>query len=195
MSARAGVTDLGYPLHWPDGHPRVEKWRRQSGNFKRSLAQARDELLHQLGLLGAKYVVISSNVGGISSKAPEDPGVAVYFDLDQVQHVIPCDKWTRVENNLNALAKTVEAMRGIERWGSGGMMKRAFSAFKALPAKRTWRDVLEVPRDTTLENARTLYLLKAKDAHPDHGGSHERMAELNAAMEQAERELVKEGRP
>lgn len=185
------MRDIGYPLAWPVGHPRVESWRRQQSKFKTSLAQARDSLMHELHALGAGDIVISSNVGGLSARQPDDPGVAAYFKLDGEQHVIAVDKWAKVEDNLRALGKTIEAMRGIERWGTSGMMKRAFGAFKALPATttRTWREVLQAPHDTTLENARDLYRLYARIDHPDVGGSHERMAELNAAMEAAEEEL------
>lgn len=33
------------------------------------------------------------------------------------------------------------------------------------------------------------YRTRARQAHPDNGGSHERMAELNAAIDEARKEL------
>lgn len=185
------MRDLGYPLAWPVGHPRVEAWRRQRSQFKMSLAQSRDSLMDELYMLGADEITISSNVGGISAKQPDDPGVAVYFTLDDEKHVMAVDKWSRVEDNLRALAKTVGAMRGIERWGTSGMMRRAFGAFKQLASSnaRPWWEVLEVPRNATLEIAKLAHRQLAFRDHPDRGGSHERMAELNVALADAEREL------
>src|SRR3546814_19053229 len=45
-----------------------------------------------------------------------------------------CDRWDTVRDNVRAIGKTIEAIRGIERWGASDMMERAFSAFEALPA-------------------------------------------------------------
>lgn len=55
------MTD-SFPLKWPLGRPVTDKYHRKSANFKTTTARCRDELLHELKLLGAKNVVISSNV-------------------------------------------------------------------------------------------------------------------------------------
>src|SRR5215831_684290 len=197
------VHDVGYPLKWPPGHPRVDKWRRRDASFRASLAQARDSLLNELRILQARNVQIYSNVAGLQPKQPDDPGVAVEFDLQDeqgefIRHVLPCDKWRRVEHNLRALAKTIEAIRLIERWGTGGVMLRAFSGFRALPPGPTapppidWWLVLDVPRDCTLEEARTAFRALARSVHPDmSNGSHAAMADLNRAMEAAEAALAR----
>src|SRR5262249_9015595 len=146
--------------------------------------------------LGARYVVISTNVplrrDGLPYADAErvtDPGVAVYFDLDGTQHVIACDVWQSARSNTQAIAKTVEAMRGIERWGSSEIMKRAFSAFVALPPASTdWRSIFGADC-TDLGELRTRYRSLAISAHPDRGGSHDEMVRLNTALEAAEREL------
>ncbi len=36
-------------------------------------------------------------------------------------------------DNIQAIRKTIEAMRGLERWGVSDMLQRTFSGFKALP--------------------------------------------------------------
>jgi hypothetical protein len=66
-------------------------------------------------------------------KTPDDPGVAVYFELNGRSQVFACDKWDRVEDNLQAIRKTIEAIRGIERWGSSEMLNRIYKGFQALP--------------------------------------------------------------
>ena len=50
---------------------------------------------------------------------PADPGVAVYFELDGKTIVLACDKWNRVADNIYAIAKHVDALRGQDRWGVG----------------------------------------------------------------------------
>jgi len=61
---------------------------------------------------------------------PADTGVAVYFDLKGRQVSLACDKWNRVEDNVWAIAKHVEALRGQERWGVGSI-EQAFRGYMA----------------------------------------------------------------
>lgn len=128
-----------YPLHWPEGRPRTA--RRQHAPFRMSLAGARDHLMEQVRLLGGRQPILSSNLelrrDGLpyaNQKAPADPGIAVYFAYKNKQHCFACDDWNRVEDNIRAIGKTIEALRGIARWGTGDMMERAFQGFEALPA-------------------------------------------------------------
>lgn len=189
-----------YPLHWPDGFTRREPSRRRRAAFRiASLAVARDFLLDELRRLGARYVVLSSNVpvrhDGLpyaNVAEPRDPGVCVYFDLEGEARCIPCDAWDRVKDNILAVAKTVEAMRGIERWGSGEMMRRAFSAFQALPSPAAgWRTVLGMgPGPATRQAIDEAYRERARALHPDMGGTHEGMVALNAARDAAYAEVL-----
>jgi hypothetical protein len=39
-----------------------------------------------------------------------------------------------IRDNLQAVAKTIEALRGIDRWGTREMVDAAFQAFAAIPA-------------------------------------------------------------
>lgn len=212
MRRRATMEDA-YPLHWPEGQKRTAVNLRGAANFKVPLATARDRLLDELKRLGARYAVLSTNVplrrDGLfyaDARAPEpsDPGVAVYFDLDAgrtgefVQHAMACDRWRSVRDNVHALGKTIEAMRGIERWGSSEIMLRAFSAFAALPPAPTdWRSILGFHGHgpgLTLDDVRQRFRTLASQAHPDAGGSHDDMVRLNQAMTAAEQELGQEAR-
>jgi len=51
-------------------------------------------------------------------RAPQDPGAAVYWRNGDKKLVLACDKYTSVGENLYAIGKTIEATRGIERWGA-----------------------------------------------------------------------------
>lgn len=189
-----------HPLHWPVGWRRSE--RRQRSQFKTSFASARDGLLDEIRLLGGRDPIISTNIetyqrGGrdipyANQARPADPGVAVYFTRAARQRVLACDRYQSVGENLQAIRKTIEALRGIERWGSSELLDRTFQGFAALPESirtRSWWEVLGVERHWTLEKIEAHYRSKALNAHPDRrGGSTERMAELNRAIHEARAE-------
>jgi DnaJ-domain-containing protein 1 len=90
-----------------------------------------------------------------------------------------------VKDNVRAVGKTIEALRGIERWGASDMMERAFSAFEALPAPEQWWQVLGVSASASAAEIDAAYRAKARAAHPDTGGSDAAMARLNAARDRA----------
>lgn len=188
--------ELAYPLHWPAGQPRSK--RRQRAAFQvPSFAVARDELLNELRLMGTKYPVISTNISlrldGLpyaNQAQPDDRGVAVYFLYKNSSHVFACDRWNKVHDNIRAVARTIQAIRGIARWGTTDMMERAFTAFAALPASaEDWRTVLGLGVDATLEECKAAHRKLAFENHPDQGGRADEMAKVNDAYANAQREL------
>lgn len=146
--------------------------------------------------MGGSYLVISSDMvlrrDGLpyaQQKHPDDPGVAVYFLRKGKQMTFACDRWDKVHDNLYAIAKTINAIRAIERWGSSDMMERAFAAFEALPGPSEpsafWRSVLGMEGEPTRAQVDEAYRARAKAAHPDRGGSREEWDRLAAAYEVA----------
>lgn len=179
-----------FPLCWPEGRPRTPPGKRQQSRFKTGFGMAVRQLMAELQRLGARNAVVSTDVplrrDGLplaSAKRVEDTAAAAYFTHKGKQMCFACDRWTKVEDNIYAIAKTIEAMRGIDRWGTGDMLDAAFSGFVALPPPSDWRTELGDPK--TLQEAETAYRQRARAAHPDAGGSHERMAKLNQAREAA----------
>ena len=182
-----------YPLSWPLGKPRTSK--RRPAPFQNTFAQARENLSNELRLMGAIGVVLSTNVElrrdgkPYSGRSASDPGVAVYFTWREQQYAFACDCWDKVEHNLQAIRKTIEAVRGIARWGTGEMVASAFVGFKALPEQAgastgvaSWWDILSVPSTASAAVIEAAYKQKARLAHPDKpGGSHELMQQLNQA--------------
>lgn len=178
--------DVAYPLAWPHGWPRTQ-YPQRSKFGDRSVHAAVEELKHQLSLLKATDMVISSNV--TLGATPKDKGVCVYFKLKGKPYALPCDKWDCPEDNLWALAKHIENMRAQDRWGVGNL-ERAFAGYMALPAPAgenaaQWWDVLRVPRNCDFDTAQAAYRSEARIRHPDNGGSNEKMATLNQAWANA----------
>ena len=192
-----------YPLCWPENRARTRWDYRETARFDVTLARARDNIIHEVELLtgtqrwGDAEIIISTNLAlrrdGLplaSQRQPDDPGVAAYFRYIGQQRCFSCDRWRKIEHNMQAIAKTIEALRGIARWGTGDMLEAAFTGFTALPAPgatKTWRQVLGSA--STLEDARRLYQRAAAANHPDRGGSHDQMVEINAAFQAAQQEF------
>ncbi len=187
-----------FPLQWPAGRPKTEKWKRRSAPFKTTIGKARDELLHELKLLGARNIVISSNVATYTragqqimyadqTGAKEEPGIAVYYSWEGEQYCMSCDKWNNVSDNIQACNKAINALRGIERWGTGDMMKAAFTGFKALPEAREmqWWDILGINSRASKDQIKDAYRKKAMQHHPDRGGNAETFHKIQKAYETA----------
>ena len=184
-----------YPLQWPAGWPRTQPLQRQpwprDGSL--SLSGALKELTEELRRLGARNVVLSSNVT-LGAERPDDPGVVAYATYDSQQIAIPCDRWQSVQGNLRAIAKTIEAMRGMERWGAKHMIRAMFQGFTAIegPGPKDWREVLGFGVTSAAVSAAHVRARQRELAmahHPDRGGDSALMAEINAAADRALQEL------
>lgn len=211
--SRVDAPAEAFPLAWPEGWERTPAHERTYSQFgknqgtygtrKDADSWALRHLYDQVRLLGGTGLVISTNVqmrkdgtGPLAKqRLPDDPGVAVYWLQGDEWRVVACDRWARVWENIRAVGLTLEAMRGLDRWGASGILDRVFQGFAALPAPgevqaRGWWHVLEIDyRSVTLEEARAAYRRLAKERHPDRGGSAELMSELNAAWAAAQEAL------
>jgi len=191
------IAVTAYPLQWPRAVPRTTKVA-DSRFGKIDWTRALKELRGELGRLGATYVTISTNQKLRNDGLPyavqgriEDAGVAVYFVLDEQQVCFPCDAWTKMADNVRAITKHIEAMRGQQRWGVG-TAKQAFAGYKALAATsghEDWWLVLEIDRNASVEEIKAKHKELAKKAHPDAGGSEGEAARVNLARDRALREL------
>ena len=191
-----------YPLAWPEHRARTPSKRRKKGNFTHRqrpirIREAAERLEDEIERLRADGLVISSNIPhsisgrprGTSKDEPEDPGVAIYFELKGEPLVLACDTYSTVAMNLAALAGHIEATRRIERYGVQ-KASEILKSFLALPGagvvvKRPWWEVLGVPRSAGADEIRAAHRRRSKTAHPDRGGSDRQMAELNAAKDEA----------
>lgn len=217
-----------YPLCWPDGWPRTPAHLRDAGNKfgsmehvpstvtggsgwhrKRPITfdRARRSLRDELGRLGAKAVIMSTNARLRSDGEPRaddaekrsiDPGIAVYFMLKGKQMVMAQDAFQTLAANARSLSLAIDALRALERHGGGTMMERAFSGFTALPApegsrpKRAWWTVLNYSEnpddreDLSVDEVKARFNTLAKKRHPDmQGGNTEAFAELVEARDEA----------
>jgi len=187
-----------YPLSWPAGYPRTKS--RQASKFKVTPGAAIDSLVSELEKLAGKNClpVISSNVrvstrtgqmyADQASDKIEDPGVAVYFQHKGTQVVLCCDKWNTAAENVRAIALTINAMRGMDRWAVSDILNRMFTGFKALPEKGTidniWT-VLDMQPTKHKSAIHDRYRLLSMTMHPDAGGSRDEWDRLQEAYQSA----------
>lgn len=199
-----------FPLQWPEGWARCATPKRS--RFSATLFAALTQLRAELDRLGASHVTITSNLPVNSRGNPyghaEDPGIAVWFVLNGQERVFACDRWDDAGHNMHALALTIDAMRGLERWGAGDVVTRAFAGFAALPAPEPvetlprWVSALEMPASTyadligddnglaaLLSLARVHHRQLIRERHPDHGGTHDAAVRLNQALADAESDI------
>lgn len=183
-----------YPLHWPEDWPRSE--RKISSKLRTSLSKALDNVHDELRRFGndtgvaVKDVVISSNYT-LTDRNPKESGVAVYFTWEGISTCIAVDRYLSIEENLQAIAKVVEAERTKMRHGGLNLVRAAFRGYAALPppnhATANWHLILGVERSATLHDIHAAYKRRARIVHPDHGGSTAQFQELQDAYREAQR--------
>lgn len=210
-------TAKSYPLDWPIGwkrtpavqrhHARFRKMRRlvregdgheiYAGMQSLTMADAITRLQLELDRLGSEHQVLSTNVqtrlDGLprsGQREPDDPGAAVYFNLHGKDRCLACDRWTKVADNIAAIASHIFAIRAVERYGVG-TMDQAFAGYAQLRSGTDeWWLVLGIDRTASAEQIEAAYRSLAKKTHPDAGGSTWEMARLNSAREAARKSVV-----
>jgi hypothetical protein len=184
-----------YPLAWPGGVRRSETHERSRFEKKgQTVLRVRRFLKDEIRRLGGEDLIISTDMRTrqdgepiANARDPDDPGAAVYFELHGKKVCLACDKWRELWENLYAIARTIEAMRAIDRWGVSDLLDRMFTGFIALTddAGKSWASLLGVRGDATKAEITAAYRAKMKDVHPDAGGSDAAAAQINEAYQRA----------
>lgn len=184
-----------FPLHWPVGYSRSKE--QIDSRFKVTMDRAQKFLWKEIERLKGTHLIVSTNLpvrndGMLYSdwmrRKIDDPGVAIYFKYKEKDVAMCCDQYKRVFENIYALGKGIEALRGMERWGVSDFIDRAFTGFKALPesvSSETWCDVLDLKPWANAAQIRDAYLSKSKIHHPDKGGNTEMFYKIKTAYDQA----------
>lgn len=128
--------------------------QRKRSNFDSTWSTTLEDLDREIRLLGGRDVVIEVDVreqdirvdGALRANArtPEHPAVVVAFDTTKHgPQLHRCDRFERSyrassvgwQENVRAIAKTLEALRAVTRYGSAETGQQ-YAGFKALPAGR-----------------------------------------------------------
>ena len=180
-----------FPLSWPTNWPRTTS--PSSSRFKTSLAGALKNVGGELERFArdsgkrVTEILVSSNVT-LTKSTPKDTGVAVFFTWDGIATCIAVDRYTKVEDNLQAIALVLDAERTKMRHGGLNLVRASFVGYMALPsgsATRPWHEVLQVQERATSQAIRESYLVLRSKHHPDKGGDAKRFHEVQAAYDLA----------
>ena len=192
--------EFAYPVDWPDGRPKTSyrkqaAWRDGGGrvNFDTAVRRLREQvdLVTRLGqnwrmrelTLSTNYELRADGRPLRDRGVPADPSVAFFFELDGMPHLLACDKWDTIADNVAAIAAHIAALRGQERWGVATLYQ-SFAGHLALPAPEQWWQVLGLTASAPAELIQRRYRELARSAHPDKGGSEAAMARLNMARDE-----------
>jgi hypothetical protein len=189
-----------YPLCWPHDYSRTPTNKIRNSRFRTTLGAARDYVKAEIKRLDGKDPIISTNIplkqdGDLradwSRARIDDHGASVYFMRNKVQVCLCCDTYSKVWENLHAIGRTIEALRQIDRDGVSDFLNRTFTGFKALPEsvvlnqKSIWEILGLTVKPGSIDAIHLAYKQKAKQLHPDLGGSAESFQELQTAYKQA----------
>lgn len=195
---------IAYPLCWPPGMPRTAG--RVGSKFNTSVMAAVKNVTDELRRFGndsgksiaTNSVIISSNVT-LAAQRPADPGIAVYFRWDNIDCCIAVDRYRKCEENLQAIAKVIEAERTKLRHGGLNIARTSFRGYASLPPPKgadgqiaaPWWSVLGFHGGASLVEAETRYRELAKRHHPDAGGEPAAFNAITDAIRAARIELGK----
>jgi hypothetical protein len=183
---------------WPG--TRTPSHARKFAQFRAPLSDTLELLARELHLLRARNVVLEvaipddpklwRNDGRPRAHARADhPGVVLRFettlhDLGEVAY--STDRFRDWTDNLRGIAKTLEAARMMERYGTTSRGQQ-YKGFKELPAPESSMNTSEAVAFLRRHGGGTdlqAYRKAAKVLHPDnHGGDGALMATLNKAKE------------
>jgi hypothetical protein len=177
---------------WP-GAP-TPSYQQKRAPFRAAYAKTLDLLETELGHLRAKDILIQAylrredirNDGWPRSSArPVKPGVIVTFQRSGATMSFPCDRFDGWEDNLRAVALSLQALRMVDRYGVTRNSEQ-YRGFAALPPKSDGRGaavsflarVTGWPESQVKGDPQGAYRLAARALHPDTGGSNEQFHTL-----------------
>ncbi len=174
--------------------------------FRSTYTRTLSDLRRELDMLGVSEAVIELALtdpeirrDGLprADARPRSPRVRLSFDhpsLGQLQY--PCDTYGRYQDNLRAIAKTLEAQRAMDRYGAT-RLNQQYAGWKALPSGGSIEQAMTVEDaaafiETLVGSAATLiieqsnyyqhsYRRAALAAHPDTGGDEDQFKQLQEA--------------
>lgn len=192
------------PLKWPGFIEPIHRLSRQiNPQFKydmkegEAVAFLEDELSRTPQISSA---TLSCDAMNVNSTLPtqylsKNPGAVLSLNLDSIRPQLACDLWQSLAHNIYALHLALRYFRQLSEWGLGplsllmsGLTESANNhGGGSVDSQLTdWQMTLGLGPTATLEDANTLYRIRAKavgESNPDE------LQHLNLAIQQARRLL------
>lgn len=185
--------------------PRPDTRPRKRSPFASSYNQTQDLLKSEMKAVKARNIVIQMALswGSIrgdnwpyANARPSHPGVILRFDMPYMQDgrpglmamVMPCDNYLSWQDNLRAIALSLDALRKVNRYGvtQRGEQYRGFDALPGASEPRTdfsgeldaavWlnmvvKDEFDEDLSTDSTKRKRAYQIAARLLHPDTPGT------------------------
>lgn len=189
--------------HWPG--PRNQGPIRSP--FKASYTKTCALLDRELSMLDAEHVVIQADCdtsqirrdGMLRADARmRGPGVIVSFESRYGPLSYPCDRFSDWQDNLRAIALSLEALRAVDRYGVTRRSEQ-YRGWKAITLRgddefnnageaayflaRHCPGVTATGIQADVEQARRAYKHAAAENHPDRGGAADLFNRITSAWE------------
>lgn len=180
---------------WPG--TKTDSWKRKASLFKAAYSKTLDLLEGELKKIAAKDILIQTwlqreqirNDGWPKSNAakPKEPGVILTFVRAGKTVSMPCDKYRDWEDNLGAIALSLQALRAVDRYGVTQSGEQ-YRGWESLPPPSTSVEMTDeiaeeiisrwssVPKEWIRKDpvqAATAIREAIKRTHPDKGGRAE----------------------
>lgn len=117
------------------------------------------------------------------------PDATVEYWKNGTKQTVTCKRFEDYPTNLRGIYLALEALRLADQRGI--LPELAAAAVAMLPPAKTKRpsyEVLQIYPDADIEIAEAAFRALSKKLHPDVGGSHDAMKELNEAIQDFRRE-------
>ncbi|WP_254271117.1 J domain-containing protein [Haloarcula marina] len=184
-------------INWPAGFERTPQRRREPNrNFEVRMGQVTEDLATEMNRLNPDEWRASignshtkSNTLPLHNANPEDPGFVLRWTKDGQQFAVACDAYSRLRDNAREVCLWVHETRmranravvtGESEFAAARLPSEDDETVVASPPPHTVLDVAPDAPDDAVEAA---FREKAKEVHPDHGGSTEAFRQLKAAKE------------
>lgn len=165
-----------FPLCWPLDVPFTEKRIRLniSRYQKLNMTQAKKFILKQFKNIPGPTmsIVVSTNVPvdndgwyhHDNASDAYDKGAAVWWYQNKRLKVMYCDKYNRIEDNMYAIAKGLEAIIKCKRWINEKYLPDMFETFNYNGAfKPHWRHVFDNYQGNDIQTVKALYEQKLSE--------------------------------
>lgn len=181
-------------------------WQRRSSQFRSGYNDTLSLLEAELGKVNGKDILIQlymepKDIRGDgwprAGRRPKEPGVILTFRRQQETVSMPCDRFVDWEDNLRAIALSLQALRAVDRYGVTTSGEQ-YRGFVALPAASELVDVdvlalhSGVARhdlEAAFSTLKQAYVLAVRKVHPDAGGSQDEFMAVRKAYESAAKRL------
>lgn len=183
------------PAVWPGaGGKQRPSWDRKRAPFKANWTKTLDLLAREIRMLGGTRVEIAVDVderhlrqdGQLRADArPRSSAVVVSFSKGKDRLVFPADRFAFWQDNVDAVARALEALRMVDRYGV--QQGKQYEGYKALPSGGASTAALSTAAAAEVLDRRSGYgddvILKDREiakravrlalhrAHPDTGGT------------------------